>query len=170
MKLLKEISEFTLGIGDAEKLNSNYELRKSARAILRNKDGDIAIQYLQNYTFHKLPGGGVEIGEDLKEAVIREVEEEVGCKCEISDTLGMVIEYRNKYNLLHISYAFVAEIIGEVGTPKLEKGEIEEGQITIWMPAEEALKKMEIDQPKKYEGFFILEREKSFLKEYLKIN
>jgi 8-oxo-dGTP diphosphatase len=170
MKLLNEISEFTLGIGDPEKLNSNYELRKSARAILLNKDGNIAIQYLQNYTFHKLPGGGVEIGENLKEAVIREVEEEVGCKCEISDTVGMVIEYRNKYNLLHISYAFVAKIIGKVGTPKLEKGEIEEGQVTVWMPVEEALEKMEIDQPKKYEGFFILEREKSFLKEYLKMN
>jgi len=169
MKLLTEISEATLGVGEVETLDGNYRLRKSARAVLRNKEGNIAVQYLQNYNFHKLPGGGVDTGETLEKAVTREVKEEVGCNCVVGTLLGTTIEYRNKYNLLHISYAYAADVVGEIGEPELEEGEIEEGQITLWIPATEALEKMKTDVPKKYEGNFILKREISFLEEYLKI-
>lgn len=167
MKLLNEISEKSLGLGDAEKLGEQYQLRKSARAILLNDNGEMATQYLTNYTYHKLPGGGVDPGETVEEALKREVLEEVGCNCEITKPIGITIEYRNKYNMLHISYAFAVKVIGEMGEPALEEGEIEEGQTTLWLPPEEVLANMEADEPKKFEGHFILEREKSFLKEYL---
>jgi hypothetical protein len=66
MKVLAEISEGTLGIeGVFEKLDTDYRLRKSARAILLDDTGKIATQYLAKYTFHKLPGGGVDAGESV---------------------------------------------------------------------------------------------------------
>lgn len=167
MKLLAEISEKSLGLGESEKIGENYELRKSARAILLNQDGNMATQYLNNYNYHKLPGGGVEPNETIEDALKREVLEEVGCDCEIIKSIGITIEYRNKYNLLHISYAFVAKVVGEVGNPTLEAGEVEEGQVTLWMTPVELLEKMEHDIPKKFEGHFILEREKAFLREFL---
>jgi len=168
MKLLAEISEGSLGLGEQfEQLGKNYELRKSARAILLNAEGNIATQYLKTYTFHKLPGGGIDPGESLEEALKREVAEEVGCDCEIVRPVGMIIEYRNKYSMLHISVCFVAKVVGEIGEPKLEKGEIEEGQTTLWLPPEEVLVKMKKDEPKKFEGYFILKRETTFLEEYL---
>jgi len=167
MKILNEISEKTLGLGEAEKLGSDYTLRKSARAILLNDEGNMATQYLSTYTYHKLPGGGIDPGETAEEALKREVLEEVGCDCEIIKPIGVTIEYRNKYNMIHISYAFVAKVIGEIGQPALEEGEIEEGQSTLWLPPSEVMAKMETDIPGKFEGHFILEREKSFLKEYL---
>jgi 8-oxo-dGTP diphosphatase len=169
MKLLNEISEKSLGIGEAEKLGGQYELRKSARAILLNNEGNMATQYLKTYTYHKLPGGGVDPGESIEEALKREVLEEVGCDSEIVKPIGMTIEYRNKYNLPHLSFAFSAKVVGDIGTPQLEEGEIEEGQETLWLPPEEVLAKMETDSPSKFEGHFILEREKSFLKEFLNI-
>lgn len=47
MKILAEISEEGLGLGNGrEKLGSEYRLRKSARAILLNFQGDVATQYL----------------------------------------------------------------------------------------------------------------------------
>jgi len=167
MKLLNEISEKSLGLGDGEKLGGQYQLRKSARAVLLNDNGEMATQYLTNYAYHKLPGGGVDPGETTEEALKREVLEEVGCECEIIEPIGITIEYRNKYNMLHISYAYSAKVIGEIGEPALEEGEIGEGQTTLWLPPSEVLAKMETDEPKKFEGHFILEREKSFLKEYL---
>ncbi|MCA9355024.1 NUDIX domain-containing protein [Candidatus Kaiserbacteria bacterium] len=171
MKILAEISEKSLGLtGDCERLGSDYELRKSARVILLNKKGEMAVQYLSNYGFHKLPGGGVDAGETIEEALKREALEEVGCDCEIVREVGMTIEYRNKYQLLHISYCFVANMVGEVGQTKLEEGEIEEGQETLWMPPAIAFEKMKKDKPGKFEGHFILERETSFLDEYLKNN
>lgn len=168
MKLLAEISERSLGLGDIHaNLGGQYQLRKSARAIILNEEGKMAVQYLQNYAFHKLPGGGVDPGETVEEGLKREVLEEVGCACEIIRPIGVTFEYRNDFGLLHISYCYACKVVGELGQPQLEAGEIEEGQVTLWLDPQDALAKMKQDQPLKTEGFFILKREICFLEELL---
>lgn len=168
MKLLAEISEATLGLGEPEALGEEYTLRKSARAILLNNEGNMATQYLHTYTFHKLPGGGVDPGESIQDALVREVREEVGCDCVATEPVGIVIEYRNKYQMLHISYGFVCTTEGDIGAPTFEEGELEEGQETLWLPPAEVLTRMQQDTPGKFEGHFILAREKALLEEYLR--
>lgn len=166
MKLLAEISDATLGIGSVEIIGNTYKLQKGVRAILRKGDGTIGIQYLANDTFHKLPGGGVENGETLHEALTRELKEEVGCTATIGDCLGTVIEYREKHNLIQIGYCFVADLIEFTSEPELEKEEVASGLTTLWETPESAARLMENDSSKIYQAPFIRERELAFLREY----
>jgi len=120
MKLLAEISEKSLGISDLEILGKKFELRKSARGVLINDKGEISIQFVGKNNYYKLPGGGVEIGETEKDALKREIVEEVGCDIIIEKELGITIEYRNAHGLLHLSYGYIARVNGEVGKPNYE--------------------------------------------------
>ena len=52
--------------------------RPSARAIIIRDDNKIALVYSKNEKYYKFPGGGIHEDEDKKEALIREVREEVG--------------------------------------------------------------------------------------------
>jgi len=169
MKLLKEISEKTLNISTKEILGETYKLRKSARGIIFNNVGEIAVQYLTNRNYHKLPGGGVEVGETCTEALEREILEEVGFNIDTPTELGAIIEYRNFEKLLHISYGYSANATEKVTEPQLEQREIEEGQETIWVTPEKALLLMKNDTPNEKQGYFILAREISFIEEYSKI-
>ncbi len=55
----------------------NVFRRPSARAIIF-KDGKLALVYSKKEKYYKFPGGGIHNDEDKKEALIREVREEVG--------------------------------------------------------------------------------------------
>lgn len=168
MKILAEISDATIGIGEAEQLNGQYELRKSARVILENEAGEIAIQHLQNYHFYKLPGGGVDPGESIEEALLREVREEVGCDCKIVRPVGITIEYRAKYKLLHISYCYVARVTSPITTPSFEEDEIKAGQKNIWVTPDTVLELVRNGEQINYESHFNIPRELAFLEAYLK--
>lgn len=168
MKLLLEISEKSIGLGTQERFEKPYILRKAARAIVVYKE-KIAFQYITKKKYYQLPGGGVVHGETLMEALKREILEEVGCEIEISKPVGMIIEYRNKRNLLQISYCYLATSIGKLGKPKLEKAEIREGLQPIWISLEEAIDFMQKMKSKDYSGKFIKKRDLLFLQEAQKI-
>ena len=72
-----------------------HKIRKTARAILLNSKGQICLTHERAPGFHLLPGGGIDPGESVRDAVVRECLEEAGAKIEILGELGMTIEYRN---------------------------------------------------------------------------
>ena len=65
--------------------NGSVFSRPSARAIII-KDGKIAMVHSKKYHYYKFPGGGIEAGECMEDALIREVLEETGL-CVIENSI-----------------------------------------------------------------------------------
>ena len=78
--------------------------RRIARGIVYDDNGNFYFMratrddLFGKATHIETPGGGVEEGEDLEEAVRRELSEELGVEVEIICKLGLVSDY---YNVIH---------------------------------------------------------------------
>jgi ADP-ribose pyrophosphatase YjhB (NUDIX family) len=147
-----------------------YKERSASRAVVFDGDHKIALLHATNKHYHKLPGGGIEAGENIETALHRELSEEIGCSVQNIRELGIIEEYRNKFSLHQISYCFLADLAGEKGTPHLEEDEIADGFEPVWMDLEAAIKTLESETSiEDYEGRFIQMRDLAFLKEALKM-
>ena len=128
---------------DVSKRDSYYR-RKAVRAVLSDQDGRIALMHAGQRDYYKLPGGGVDEGEDLTKALERELLEETGCKANVTAELGKVVEWRDVHKMHQISYAYSATVTGEVGSPEFTQSELDEGFKMIWADnVDEAIKLVE---------------------------
>ena len=122
----------------------NYYVRKAVRAVLSDDRGRIALMYARQRDYYKLPGGGVDEGEDLDTALSRELLEETGSKATVTEELGLVLEWRDFKKMKQISYAYKASLIGEPGVPDFTQSEIDEGFEVRWIDSlDEAIKLVE---------------------------
>jgi ADP-ribose pyrophosphatase YjhB (NUDIX family) len=133
MKLLLQLED--VGITDV----TGYRLRSAARAVALNSEGKIALMFVSNSNYYKLPGGGIEKGESLGQALAREMLEETGCEIEVVSDLGFITELR-KESLLQISFCFLANIIKTVQDPQFTDSEKEGGFELHWVSFAEAEK------------------------------
>ena len=108
-KLIVRITDKDFGMEFCDM--ENPKLREGSRGIVIREDGKIAIFNKTNKNEYKLPGGGIEEGENPEDAFYREVAEETGCKVEIIKCLGITEEYKYKNNFKQISYIFVSKVI-----------------------------------------------------------
>ena len=115
--------------GDRE----NYYRRGAARAIVQNDVGAIAIMHAATAEFYKLPGGGIDDGEETVAALHREILEEVGAKINVTGELGIVHEYRDYWKMEQTSYVYMATVDGEIGTPELTEKELADGFEVVWV-------------------------------------
>ena len=95
-------------------------------------------------TLIETSGGGVEPGEDLRDAIRRELREELGAEVEILCKLGVVSDY---YNLIHrhnINHYFLCRVLS-FGNRHLTEQEIEHYHLsTLKLRFEEAVREYEL--------------------------
>ena len=164
MKLLLELRDKDIG---AISKKSIMKERSASRAILMN-NGKMALMNVTKHGYHKLPGGGVEKGESIKEALFREMKEETGCKVKIIGEVGKIIEHRTHLGIIQTSYCFLAEVM-EKGKPEFDKGELQAGYELEWAAVDQTLKIIKKEKPWTYDGKFIVLRDQKFIEEARKI-
>lgn len=119
---------------------NNPRIRKGARGIIINSDGKIAVFNKANKNEYKLPGGGIDEGENPEVAFKREALEETGCDIEIIKSLGTIEEHKSLDNFKQTSYVFVAKVINDRHELNLTQKEKDEGAQLLWVEDTEALK------------------------------
>jgi ADP-ribose pyrophosphatase YjhB (NUDIX family) len=168
MKFLKTIRDIDLGF-ETPAPNLYREL-EAARAVVFDENNNVALLLSTKNHYHKLPGGGIEKGEDVKKALNREVMEETGCQIADIKELGMIEEYRNEDSLHQISYCFIAKLEGKKGKPELTQSEINEGFEPIWLSLDDAIKTLNNEEMNEFRrGKFMVTRDLLFLNETKKI-
>src|SRR3989338_11016599 len=109
MKHISEIHDEDIGLLTRD---VKYTIRTAARAVLRNK-GKIALLHVSKHHYYKIPGGGIEKGESIKEGLQREVAEETGCTFTVEEDIGEIVEYKSYDKEVQTSYCFLADVINE---------------------------------------------------------
>jgi len=151
-----------------------YANRVATRAVVLDKNNLVGVLYSTEMDFYQLPGGKVEVGETMKEGIVRECEEEIGCNVEVIAEIGKTKEYRKYNHKINDSTCFIAKALSKKeGYVPDGEDEIKFGMVVKWLPIEDVIKGLESsrhDEPAWVQTFH---RDIYFLKqaqEYLKKN
>lgn len=120
--------------------DKEYEIRRTAYALVFNDKGELAVEYIKKYSMYNLIGGAVEGNETTQETIVRE------CKEEIGHTLNNIkyvcdlgcyyyFDILDKYELSIMDF-YKANMGEKVCEP------IEEDNELVWVNPEEIVDKM----------------------------
>ena len=124
--------------------NKSVFTRLATRSIAL-QGANILLLYTERYEDYSLPGGGLDLGEDKTEGMIRELKEETGARdIKNIQPFGAYEEYRPwhkpGYDIQHmVSFCYTCDINTELGETNLESYEIKNGMKAIWVNIHEAI-------------------------------
>lgn len=172
MKTIAKLTDRTV-LGADNGLSSKPP-RLTARAIVKNARGEIAILYFKNNDLYSLPGGGIEGGESPIDALKREILEETGCTARQIRELGMVEENRACHDYVTISHFYVVDADENIQPPALTEDELKRGTELQWHRPEEIKNVIRSSNNDTEQRKYIQARDLAAIEEYfsqeLKIN
>lgn len=95
------------------------QIRPGVAAIIQDEEGRILLQRRSDNGLWGLPGGSVEIGESVRDAIVREVREETGLAAQVIRLIGVysdpkfqIVRYADGNVVHYISTLFACRILG----------------------------------------------------------
>jgi len=140
--------------------------RLTARAVVVNPQGLLAVMYAEKFGIHMLPGGGVEEGESIEDALVREITEETGCAITSFEPLGYVEENRAHADYTQISYYYIVHTKDNTLRPQLTALEAANGTRAMWCSFAEAYERIATPVFDRPQGKFLQARDVAALKAY----
>ena|SRR3989344_6806471 len=123
-----------------EKRNIIFEDRPTGKAIVFDRENNIALIGNRVNSFYILPGGGINKDESVENGIIRECFEEIGCHVELIDKIGIIEDYRTRDKKHCINYCYLAKLIGKKGKVQPTEDEKRNGIHVIWVSINKAVK------------------------------
>lgn len=162
MKLLYHL------IDDQYAFKSISKTRDACRGIVLNEHNQICLSHLlavdgfgrRNY--YEIPGGGRKEDESHEEAVIREINEELGLDCQITYNIGIVHDYYNLIKQENYSYYYLLKI-NKVTKQHLEERENRLIDKFVWVDIDSAIRNYQEVEDKGV-GLLVKRRELPILK------
>jgi len=141
--------------------------RLTARAIVKNRNGNYAVMYAAKFGLHSLPGGGIEDEEDPITALRREVYEETGCICDEIRELGIVKENRASLDYTQINYYFLVITDHIPCGNHLTAAEQANGTIVKWVALTDLIRLINDQEFDRIQGKYLKARDVAALSAYI---
>lgn len=144
---------------------STYWHRRAARAVVIDDKDRVFMMRIEARDGYKLPGGGIDEGEDSWTAAKREVREEVGVDIELITELGKIVEYRDQAKMKQTSYCYLVRQVGDKFESSLEPEEVANGMSEVLADdIDQAISLVETNSVDGMAGRFMTLRELTVLK------
>jgi len=140
--------------------------RLTARAVVINPDGELAVMYAAKFGIHTLPGGGVEEGESIETALRREIAEETGCAIASIEPLGIVEENRAHADYTQVNHYYIVHTADATLHPHLTALESANGTRALWCTPEDAWERIAAPTFERPQGKFLQARDTKALEAY----
>ena len=172
MRLLKSTVHNDIAQLTANELTTKSFHRQAARGIIIKGEA-ILMLYTERYHDYSIPGGGVDEGEDIRQGLIRELEEETGAhNINIVAEFGRYEEfrpwYKDNFDFVHMeSFCFVCTIDETLKETRLEAHEIQNGMRPVWINIHDAIRHNEHTMAHSEKKGMSIERETYLLKQII---
>ena len=148
---------------------SSAKPRLTARAVVVNPAEQLAVMYAAKYSIHTLPGGGVEEGESIEAALVREITEETGVTIASIEPLGIIEENRAHADYTQVNHYYIVRTADDTLHPHLTALESENGTSVQWCSLDEAWTRISTPIFDRPQGKFLQARDIKALIEYRRL-
>lgn len=153
-------------IGASSNPDAAFRERRAARAVMLDADGKVYLIHMKTRGYYKLPGGGIDDGEEIEAALHRELLEECGTDGEIVAEVGTIEEFRESVGLHQVSYCYLVRQTGGHVLPEYEQHETDDGaELYIADSIEHAIRLIDDLEAPDDECRFMQRRDSTFLRE-----